>query len=138
MTKKRKIVPRLAKNRIKLSGKFPKKGQEIIKTLPFVKYIYLSIVVNFLIITAIFVVKKNLPPEVPLFYGLPKSENQLVPSTSLILPSLISLAIIALNSFLAYLTKDEFLKKTLVMATFASTFFSVVTTLKIVFLVGSF
>ena len=138
MTKKQKIMPRLPKNRIKLSGKFPKKGQEIIKTLPFIKYIYLSIVVNLLIIAAIFVVKKNLPPEVPLFYGLPKSENQLVSSTNLILPSLISLAIIAANSFLAYLTKDEFLKKTLVMATFASTFFSVVTTLKIVFLVGSF
>ncbi|MEJ2441565.1 MAG: hypothetical protein P8Y06_01440 [Patescibacteria group bacterium] len=79
-----------------------------------------------------------LPPQIPLFYGLPEGEAQLAPSLSLIIPSLVSLVIMITNITISYFLKDEILKKFLITTAIGVSIFSIVTTIKIVLLVGSF
>jgi len=107
--------------------------------IPFKNIIIASFSVNLLVIILVFLIRKNyLPPEVPLYYGLPEGEAQLVPSINLIFPSVLALILISLNILITSLIKDDFLKKTLSTASLVATFFSIITTIKIIFLVGSF
>jgi hypothetical protein len=48
------------------------------------------------------------------------------------------LLILLINVSFAAVLKDEFLRKTLVLAAIVVTFFAAITTIKIIFLVGSF
>lgn len=106
--------------------------------LPFLGYIASSLVLNAVMVVAILLLGRYLPPEVPLFYGLAQGEEQLVHQWVLIIPSLVSLFIILLNSSLSLLIKNDFLKQVLVISGVLATFFSLVTTVKIILLVGSF
>ncbi len=107
--------------------------------LPFKNYIIASFLINLVIILSILVLGKFiLPPEVPLFYGLPQGQDQIADSLLLIIPSIVSVVIIVTNSFLAYITKDSFIKKSLILAGVLSVLFPLATTLKIIFLIGSF
>lgn len=117
---------------------FPTISKEKVESLPFGKFITLSILVNIFIIVASFLINGFMPPQIPLFYGLPQSELQLASSWLLFLPSAISLLIIIFNIVLSFNIENEFLKKTLLLSSIAVTFFSAITTLKIIFLVGSF
>ncbi|MFZ5932567.1 MAG: hypothetical protein ACOYT7_00560 [Patescibacteria group bacterium] len=109
-----------------------------IKTLPFRTYVFASLLINFLTILGVLGVLSFLPPEVPLFYGLAEGEQQLVKSIFLVIPASLSFLIIVVNSLLSYLFADEFFKKVLVLAGIGTSFFAVITTLKIILLVGSF
>ena len=80
----------------------------------------------------------RLPPQVPLFYGLPETEERLASSWMLVIPSGVSFLILLANASLSLFIEDEFPKKILVAASFAVTLFSAITTLKIISLVGSF
>ncbi|PIP57053.1 hypothetical protein COX04_01675 [Candidatus Woesebacteria bacterium CG22_combo_CG10-13_8_21_14_all_45_10] len=92
------------------------------------------------LLTAIFVLfaQGRLPPQVPLFYGLPLGEDQLTKPVLLLIPAILSGLIILFNLLLARLTKDDFLKKAFAVAGLASAVFAGITTLKIIFLVGNF
>lgn len=106
--------------------------------LPFKEYLTLSLIGAVFTLIAVIFLQKNLPPEVPLFYGAAEGEAQLTPSWGLTIPSIISVLIILTNSALILVLKDEFIKKALSLMAVVVTFFSIVTTLKIIFLVGSF
>ena len=80
----------------------------------------------------------RLPPQVPLFYGLPETEERIASSWMLVIPSGVSFLILLVNASLSLFIEDEFPKKILVAASFAVTLFSAITTLKIISLVGSF
>jgi len=80
----------------------------------------------------------SLPPQVPLFYGLPETDERLASSWMLIIPSAVSFLILLINASLSLFVEDEFPKKVLVAASLAATLFSTITTLKIISLVGSF
>lgn len=95
-------------------------------------------VINLLIILFVVLNQKNLPPVVPLYYGLAYGTERLVSSNFLILPSVISLVIISLNSIISMFVEDIFLKKTLTFAGLAATLFSAITTINIILVVGSF
>lgn len=112
--------------------------EEIIEEFSPKAYITVSVVVNIVVILAVILLIKSshLPPQVPLFYGLPEGEGQLAQKTLLVTPAIISLITILLNSTAAWLIKDNFLKKALAMTFVVTTFFSTVTTIKIIFLVG--
>jgi len=112
--------------------------QSIQAEIPFRKWVSLALVVNVSIVLAIFLFKRFLPPEVPLFYGLPKGQEQLGNIFLLALPCTISLGIIFLNILVGFWVKDNFLLKSLVLSGLIMVFFSAITTLKIIFLVGSF
>jgi len=104
--------------------------------VPFGKQIIYCLVINLtMILLAAFSILL-LPPEIPLYYGLPEGSDQLVRSWAIIIPNLTSLTIMFVNSIFAMNTKDEYLKKVIVLAGFTATFFAIITVLKIFFLVG--
>jgi hypothetical protein len=108
------------------------------KLIPFKKLVFGVVVLDILTIVLVLVLLDKIPPVVPLFYGLPLSEDQLVKAPFLILPGGVALLIVFLNSLLTFFIKDDFLKKVLVIASLGTSFFAVITTLKIIFLVGNF
>lgn len=109
-----------------------------IKLIPFNKLVLVVAILDILTMVSVLVLLGKIPPVVPLFYGLPVSEDQLVKAPFLILPSLIALLIVFLNSLLTFFLKDDFLKKVLVIASLGASFFAIITTFKIIFLVGNF
>jgi len=109
-----------------------------IAKIPFKKLVVASLLLNILTSVFVLTIKNRLPPEVPLFYGLPIGEGQLATSISLVIPAVISSLIIVINVALTPFLQEDFLKKTLILAATVSALFSAITTIKIVFLVGSF
>lgn len=78
-----------------------------------------------------------LPPEIPLFYGLPQTSEQLSPAIFIILPSLASILITIINAIISIKIDGNYLKRTLAFASIAVSILAVITTYKIIFLVGS-
>lgn len=117
---------------------FRKKDLEQKDLVPFKKLLIFVFVLGLGTIGLVVLLQRSLPPEVPLFYGLPKTEEQIAPSLSLIIPSLAALTIIIINLLISQFIKDEYLKSVLVLVGVAGVFFATITTLKIIFLVGSF
>lgn len=117
------------------------KEEVIDESTPFRQVLIFSIFINIFFIAIVLLlavlVKSILPPQVPLFYGEPEGNEQLAQSWLLILPSLISLVVIFVNYFLSLAVKEDFLKKALILSGIAATFFSAITTIKIILLVGS-
>lgn len=109
-----------------------------VKTLPHNKLLVVTPLVALATMLIVVLSRSLLPPEVPLFYGLPEGEDQLVSSLSLIIPSLVSLAIFAINTTLVYFIRDKFIQSALVIATFAVTLLGTITTVRIITLVNSF
>ncbi|MEJ2348003.1 MAG: hypothetical protein P8Y17_02260 [Patescibacteria group bacterium] len=118
--------------------KIAKNKDVIVEKIPFKDFVGTIILINILIIALVVLVQIFLPPQIPLFYGLPEGEAQLAPSLSLIIPSLVSLVIMITNITISYFLKDEILKKFLITTAIGVSIFSIVTTIKIVLLVGSF
>lgn len=104
----------------------------------FEKIVIACLVVNTLTIILVVYLRKNLPPVIPLFYGLPVSEEELTNSLGLAIPPVISIILIAVNWAIAKITKDEFIKKIFIGLIISLTIFSVVAVIKTIFLVGSF
>lgn len=113
------------------------KSHTFLSTLPFLRLIKITLSINLFIILFILVLHKTLPPQIPLYYGLPEGEEQLAPVFFLTLPSILSIFILGLNIILGTWLKEDFLKKILIASSLPITFFSAITTLKIFFLVGS-
>jgi hypothetical protein len=106
--------------------------------LPFRQWIIACLAVNLVLILAVFIFQNNLPPQIPLLYGLAEGEEQLVPRLLLTLPNLAALVITLINVGVALINNDLFLKKILVVAAIAATLLASITSFKIFFLVGSF
>lgn len=142
MAKKRKkiVVPEISQEKMKRiwKEKFGEEQKVISDNTPFRQYVIYAIVANIITIFFALIVHKWLPPEVPLFYGMPQGDEQLASSWLLVLPGLISLLILFTNLAIVGLIKNDFSKKTLVLGAIGATFFSTITTFKIIFLVGSF
>jgi hypothetical protein len=96
------------------------------------------LLLNLFTIIIILLVKKNLPPVVPLFYGLPVSPSELTHTVGLTIPPVIASVLIAINFGLIKYTKDKFLEKILLGINIAITILSIVTVIKIILLVGVF
>lgn len=125
-------------NNLNLKKSIAKNKDLAVKRLPFTNLILISFAISIAAIVAILILKDNIPPEVPLFYGLPDGKEQLGTRALLILPIATSQIFLLINSLLAYYISDEFLKKTLIISALAATFLSIITTVKILLLVGSF
>lgn len=105
--------------------------------LPLKSLFVISFFVNSSLIILGLLSKLVLPPEIPLFYGLPKNSQQLSQSIFIILPSLISLILTLANSVISINLDSQFLKRSLAFASILVTLLSLITTYKIIFLVGS-
>lgn len=126
------------KNMWGIGTRIGKGAEKIREDIPYKKWVNTVVIVNLLLIIGVFLIKNFLPPEIPIFYGLPEGQEQLGSLYFLILPSIISLGIVFLNILLGIFIKDNYLVKILTITGIASTFFSFVTTIKIIFLVGGF
>lgn len=118
--------------------KIIKRNKFSIKSIPLVKFLYAAFILGFLNIATTLLLQGILPPEVPLYYGLAKSQEQLTTSFGLIIPGAITLGVTILNTFLAYVLGNNFLQKTLVLSAFSVSIISFIATIEIIFLVGSF
>jgi hypothetical protein len=129
-----KIAPK-KKFKVRFSAK--SKMANIAK-LPFLKLIYVSIAINVATIIGILSFKRFIPPEIPLFYGLPEGNAQVATNEELIIPSMVSLLVVLINISLSSLIQNEYLKRTLIIVSLIISLLSLITTLEIAFLVGSF
>jgi hypothetical protein len=118
------------------NGKFQLKVVNNINlnSIPFMYLTLIVLLINILIIIFIIVYSPNLPPQSPLYYGLPRGEKQLAPPLSLILPILISSLFVAVNSIIAYYANSKYLKNILVLAGLFISLLSVITVVQILLL----
>lgn len=86
----------------------------------------------------IFLSSKYLPPQLPLFYGRSRGEEQLAAPILLIVPLLVSLVIVFLNSIASIFLSGEFIKKVLIITALVVNLFCLVTLTKVILLVGAF
>jgi len=129
----------MKKNKGKFKIKFSAKDRlASVSKLPFLKLIYLSIFLNVFTMLGILLLKKNISPELPLFYGLPEGESQIASNEELIIPSMISLLVILINITISSVLQNEFLKRVLIIVSLIITLLGLTTTLEIFFLIGSF
>jgi|SRR3989304_6746538 len=105
---------------------------------PLKKIILSALVLNLIVGMLAFLIQPLLPPQIPLFYGMAEAEKVIAPAWGLIIPTLISMGILSVNFLLSIAFEDLFIKKTLLLSGIAASFFAIVTTLKIFFLVASF
>lgn len=105
---------------------------------PLKNYVLAGGAINLVTVIFILLTQNRLPPQVPLFYGLPQGEGQLTKPVFLLFPPLLSGLIILANLLLARLIKEDFLKKAFAVTGLASAILAAITTFKIIFLVGNF
>ena len=123
--------------KLHLKAKLDTKEQKTKRNIPFGRFMVYGIFINLILVILIFIFRNNLPPQIPLFYGLPEGEEQLASGLTLALPSLLSLIISFLNLGLSFIIQEEFIKRALILSSLLVTLFSLITTLKIFFLVGN-
>lgn len=111
--------------------------KKFLSKIPFIRLVAAVFSFNIVIILAIFLFQKKLPPQVPLFFGKPQGEEQLVPWVYLIIPPALSALITLINTFLLKVTKDHLLQKVLLASTFLVTALSSSSVFQIVRLVGN-
>jgi EamA domain-containing membrane protein RarD len=104
----------------------------------FLKVQITALCINTVVATGIFFLQNHLPPMVPLFYGLPRGEAQLSPKSGLTIPTLIALVIATTNLLLIKRIKDDFVRKLLTALVIISTILALITTIRILLLVGQF
>lgn len=113
------------------------KGSEYIRP-PFETLFWIALAIGIVNILFVFLVRSKLPPEAPLYYGLAEGSEQLSQNIGLVIPGAISIGIALINYLVAILTKNEFLQKIIFTSAFCVSCLSIITVIKIVFLVGSF
>lgn len=106
--------------------------------LPHLPVIFATLGINLVTIAVVILVGGKLPPELPLFFGLPDGELQIARRTLLVVPPLLVTAITIINILWAGRVGDNFLKKSLIFSSLLASIFSSVAVFKIIFLVGSF
>jgi hypothetical protein len=129
VSKPKKIQP--------LRAKISKRSFLVVSEIPFLKLIFVFILLNLAAAAVVLVVKNKIPPQVPLYYGYARGDRQLVEASGLVLPSLISIGIIIINAIISLFIGSDYLKRVLVISSFLATALSLITTVKIILLVGS-
>lgn len=106
--------------------------------LPFKNYLYFSLALNAVTGLIIFGGFNFLPPLLPLFYGQPEGQSQLVPKPEVLIAPLVAILITAVNITLARLIKNKFIQKILLVSSFFVSLLITITVIKITLLVGFF
>lgn len=107
-----------------------------IQKLPLVGYIYAALALVVISVGIIAITYNNLPPVIPLFFGRPGGNGQLIATPGLFIAPGASLVITLINTGLALYLKDDFLKKIMAVSSFFISLLAIITVVKIVLLVG--
>ena len=110
--------------------------KKIFEKMPLKNLFLVSIVINLVFILLGLFANLILPPEIPLFYGLPKNSEQLTRSIFIVLPSLVSLVMTLVNITISVKVDSQYLKRVMAFASTGITILSIIATYKIIFLVG--
>lgn len=110
---------------------------EKLERLPLKKYYIFSFLLSLTVIVSGGILQLLLPPEIPLFYGLPVGEEVLTKSIFIITPALVSMFITVLNAYFSIFAESTYLKKVLAASAISVSVLATITTIKIVFLVGA-
>lgn len=101
-------------------------------------YVYPALIILLIniifIVLIVLVIAPKLPPQTPLYYGLPRGEAQLVSPFALILPLALSSLFIALNLTVSYFINNLFIKRMLAFGGFFGFILSIITVVKIIFI----
>ncbi len=109
----------------------------ILNNLPFKNLFYVSMIFSLITFVSGILAQLILPPEIPLFYGLPQTNSQITQSIMITIPSIISIIICIINIIIAVKTVDNYNKRILAFASVFISILATVSTFKIIFLVGS-
>ncbi|MCS7091885.1 MAG: hypothetical protein NZM26_00850 [Patescibacteria group bacterium] len=107
------------------------------KSLPLIKLVFLALILNIATIILIVLVKENMPPEIPLFYGKTEGSEQLAPLNYIYIPPVMSILILFINVGCSIFVKDKFIKNSLSVVSFICSLFTTIAVIKIINLVGS-
>ncbi len=108
------------------------------KKIAFNNYYLTAFIVSVFLIAIILILSGFLPPVVPLFYGRPVGETQLVTSYLLVIAPGVSLVVSGVNLLISMWVKDVFTKRILAITTLVVSLITVITVVKIILLVGFF
>jgi hypothetical protein len=112
--------------------------KQLLAKPPFLKIFYASLLINLFTVVGVLALGKRLPPQLPLFYGLPEGQEQLTSKVGLTAAASSAFVIVLINAITSALLKNDFLRKTLILAGFVISLMSLITTTEIVLLVGVF
>jgi hypothetical protein len=115
---------------------FGKKTQDS-QALPLINLLYISVGISVLNLLIILIAQRFLPPVVPLYYGLAEGEQQLGTLNELFILPVLSFGVIIANYVLASFINNEFIKQALVIIALSTSLLLLITSVKIIFLVGS-
>ena len=118
--------------------RFVKKSKKSFQKMPLLSMLYVSIGIVIVSFIIAFLTQSFLPPEIPLYYGLAEGIERLSPSFGLVIPSTVAFLVDFVNFSIALVIKNKFVQQTLILAGFVVSLFSLITIIKIIFLVGSF
>ncbi len=102
------------------------------------KIFFASLLINIFLIALILATRNFIPPEVPLFYGLPEGERQIAPWWLITTPALLSTLFTILNFIICNKSSNNFVKQISTYILIPINFFSTIAIVKIILLVGSF
>ena len=121
-------------NKVSVKNQVSKLKRSTAFDIPFTNIVYFSMALNIINLLFVFLVQKRLPPEIPLFYGLAKGNEQIALSIQLMYPPSFSLSILIVNIIISSFIKN--LQKTLILTSLFIATLAVIATLKIFLLVG--
>jgi len=132
----RQKIPRLNKK----SGlrESQKDSKSFLAKPPFLNVFYASLLINTLTVIGVLLLGKRLPPQLPLFYGLPEGQEQLTSKFGLVTASFSAFAIVIINAIISSVLKNDFLRKTLIIVGFVVSVLALITTIEITLLVSAF
>lgn len=106
--------------------------------IPHGGFMLVMFILNLAVAGSILILQNSLPPEVPLFYGMPSGREQLADQIYLLIPPAAALLIIATSAVLSSSTRDSYLQTIFSGLTLVVTLLSTITVVKIMLLVGNF
>lgn len=112
--------------------------KNLVKRLPYAHAVLTFSVLNLLLIILVFIIKNNLPPVLPIYFGLPSGNEQLGPSEALAFLPLAGLIVTFINTAILAFTQDKFLQQVLIGIIAITTTLSTFAYFRIIFLVGNF
>jgi hypothetical protein len=96
-----------------------------------------SLSVSVLVVLILLVIQNNsLPPQIPLFFGMPSGITQLAPKFVLIILPVIAIAVLIINHIAILIIKDKFIQKLFLLATTIACFMMAYAVFQVFNLVG--
>ncbi len=139
MTKNKKVREKKSLRLIdtKIRKKVTEGSDFLTIKIPYLEFVFAILIANLATMIGVVLLQSKLPPEIPLFYGLPSGTQQIANKQMLVIPSLVSISSLFINVFIIFITNNQFLKKVLVFTCLLITILSITTSVKIFLLVGN-